>query len=347
MAVSARFRPVLDGLRPVPGAKRLVGLRLVVVMLAAAPALLTALIGLSSGAARQPYYTEIAGRLPIARLARLMRDLPDGYGAALGASIVLAVLADQILTGGAAALLAPGRPLGDRPRVFAVVCREGLTHLWPFLRAVGLGLLLIGIGAALLRLPFKRLESVGYQKGWSGTTMTLLLPLLSVAVTALWTATVGALVFWCRLITAADGRRFVRRTALLALRVLWRYPLRSWGLFASTTLISTLLSAAVLLAWRQAEPVRGGALALLLGGWAAAMFLQALIWVWLVRAGWLLYASRGLADLREVPDAPWGVIARLRRLVGLGPRPRSRPAPAEEPAPAPLNAEDADQRSDG
>ncbi|AKT36352.1 hypothetical protein [Chondromyces crocatus] len=313
MAVSPVFRPVLDGLRPPPSALRLALLRLLVVVLTSLPALISALSGLDAGAARRPHYTETAGRLPIARLVQLLRDLPDGYVAALGASVVLAVLADQLLTGAAMSLLGPRPP--REPRVLAAVWRQGLTHLWPFLRSAALGVVLMGIGATVIGLLFRRLDVIGYREGWTGETRVLVLPLLSAALTALWLASVGALVFWCRLLTAADGRRRVRRTALLALRVLWRHPFRSWGLFVSSTLVTTLLPAVVLAAWRQAEPVRGAALSLLLSGWLAALCLQALVWVWLVRAGWLLYLHKGLLDLRHAPDDAWGVTAWLRSLV--------------------------------
>ncbi|EYF02173.1 Hypothetical protein CAP_7384 [Chondromyces apiculatus DSM 436] len=305
---------MLDGLRPPAGALRLALLRLVMVVLASSPALVTALLGLDAGAARRPYFTEVPGRLPVARLLQLARDLPDGYAAALAVSVVLAVLGDQLLTGGAVALLGP-RPPKER-RVLAVVWKRGLTHLWPFLRAVAVGVILTAVGAGLIGALFRRLDVMGYRAGWSGEARALYLPLASVGLTVLWMAAVGALVFWCRLITAADGRRRVRRTLLLALRVFVRHPLRSSGLFVSSTVISTLLPGAVLAAWRQAEPVRGGALGLLLGGWCAALCLQAVVWIWLVRSGWLLYLHEGLADLRATADAPFGVLTWLRGLPG-------------------------------
>lgn len=320
MAVKGRFRPVLDGLTPRRGALRLVALRMLVLALATAPGLIAGLAGVSAGAARRPFYTEVEGRLPIAHLSRFVGDLPSGYAPALGASILLAVLADQVLTGGAVVLLAPDRsPLG-RVRVLATVAQEGLTHLWAFLRVVLLGVVLAGVGAALLRKPFDRLEVIGYQDAWTGETTAFLLPLLSTILTLVWFASVGAWVLWSRLIAAADGRRRVRRTGLLALQVFLRHPLRSWGLFVALTLAANLVSGAVLVAWRQAEPVRGAGVLLWIGVWLAAMLLQSLVWLWLLRAGWLLYASAGLADLRDTPDAPWGLWAWVRRRLPWGER---------------------------
>jgi hypothetical protein len=103
----------------------------------------------------------------------------------------------------------------------------------------------------------------------------------------------------------------VRRTGLLAFRVFWRHPLRSWGVFTALTLLATLVSGAALVAWRQAEP-RTPARALgwvLL--WLVTLFVQAFVWAWLVRAGRRLYASDALADLRTKSDEPFGVLGRL------------------------------------
>jgi hypothetical protein len=311
MALTAASRPILNGLRPAPGSLRLIALRVAVLLLSSAPALIAAFAGVAGGAARRPYYTEVEGRLPIAHLVRVFQDLPTSFVPAVVASVVLAVLADQLLTGGALALLDPARPRGERIRVIATVWRDGLTHLWPFLRAALLGLVLSAAGIALLRLLFKRLDVAGYRSGWTGQTVMLTLPMLSLSLSLLWLAVVGAWVFWCRLITAADGRRRVRRTGLLALRVLRRHPLRALGLFVALTLASTILSGAVLVAWRQADPGSAGRAIPWFLGWLCMVLAQAFVWHWLLRAGRLLYAGGDLADLRGVPDDPLRLLAKL------------------------------------
>lgn len=336
MALSGSARPLLDGLRPAPGSLRLIALRVAVVLLSSAPALIAGIAGVSGGAARRPYYTDVEGRLPLIHLFRFFKELPDGFAPALAVAVVLAILGDQIVTGGALAIADPGRPAGERVKVLATVSREGLSHLWAFLRVVGLGLVIVIVGIALIRLPFKKLGVTGYRSGWSGQTMAMTLPLLSMITTALWLATAGAWVFWCRLITAADGRRRVRRTAILALRVLWRYPLRSWGFFAVTTLATVTLSGALLVAWRQAEPgTGGGALGWFLG-WLLTLLVQAAVWLWLVRAGRLLYADASLADLRSQPDDPFRLLSKLafwrRRRASVAPAAAGAPAAVASPA---------------
>lgn len=327
MALSGGARPLLDGLRPAPGSLRLIALRLAVVLLSSAPPMIAGLSGVSGGAARRPYYTDVEGRLPLLHLARFFMELPDGFAPALAVAVALAILGDQVVTGGALALAGPERPPGDRVMVLATVSREGLAHLWAFLRVVGLGLVIVIAGIALIRLPFKRLDVTGYRSGWTGQTRMVTLPFLSMSAMALWLSTTGAWVFWCRLITAVDGRRRVRRTGLLALRVFWRHPLRSWGLFVVTTLATTLLSGALLVAWRQAEPGTGGGALGWFVGWLLTLLLQAFVWLWLVRAGRLLYATAGLADLQRQPDDPFRLLSKLAFW--------RRRAPAAPAAPAP------------
>jgi hypothetical protein len=311
VAVKSEKGPLREALAPTPGLIRWLWLRLAVVILASLPALVAGLAGVGSGVARRPYYTEVEGKLPLVHLVRLFRELPGGFVPAAITGVVLAVLADQLLTGGALAFFDPGRPADERGKVLTAVFKNGLVHFWTFLRIVGLSLLLWGIGIALIRLVFKRLDVMAYQSGWTGKTLVLRLPLVSTLATMLWLASVGAWTFWCRILTAADGRVRVRRTGLLVFRVLWRYPLRSWGVFVVLTTLATLVSGAVLVAWRSAEPrTTGGVLGWVLL-WLVTLLAQAFVWLWLLRAGRLLYASDALADVRARPDEPFRLFSRL------------------------------------
>src|ERR1041384_5720593 len=59
----------------------------------------------------------------------------------------------------------PARPAGEKVRVFAAVFKDGFTHLWVFLRAIGLSLVLWAIGLGLIRAVFKKLDVMAYQSG--------------------------------------------------------------------------------------------------------------------------------------------------------------------------------------
>lgn|GEM_PF-2213239 len=325
MALSRGERPILSALRPVPGSWRLVGLRFLLVTVSSAPALIAAFAGLSSGPAREPYFTEIGGRLPLVPFGRLMGSVFPAFAMATIACSAIAVLGDQFLTGGGLALLAAERQVEGRLRVLRTVRREGAASFWPFLRLILLALVLSGTGIVAIRSLFKALDRAGAHGGWTGATRLLTLPVLSMSLVMLWLATVGAWFFWCRVLTVADGRRRVRRTGPLALRIFWRHPLRSWGFFVATTLGSTLASGVVVGAWLQAEPKGGGKLLPWIVVWLLMLSVQAFVWHWLLRAGGLLYASGSLADLRLRTDAPLGLrswmLRRLRRKPAIVPQP--------------------------
>jgi hypothetical protein len=109
----------------------------------------------------------------------------------------------------------------------------------------------------------------------------------------------------------ADGRARVRRTGLLVFLVFARHPLRSWGLYTGLTLLTTLGSGAALVAWRSAEPRTAGGVVRWALVWLFTLLVQSFVWVWLVRAGRLLYASERLADVRSRPDDAFRFVATL------------------------------------
>lgn len=334
MALTAARGPLLSALGPTRGQIRWLAARLAVVVFSSLPALVAGLAGVSGGLARRPYYTEVDGRLPLAHLSRLLRDLPGAFVPAAIIGVVLALLADQLLTAGAIVFFDPARAPEERGKVSAAALSDGLRHLWPFLRIIGLSLVLWGVGIGLVRVLSRRLDIMAYSSGWTGATAALRLPALSALLLLVWVASVGAWAFWCRLLTVADGRRRVRRTGLLALRVFRSYPLRSWGVYVLSTIVVTLASGAVLVAWRQAEPrTVAGALGWALV-WLGSLFAQAFVWLWLLRAGRLLLAAEDLATVRSAPDDPFGLPGKLlwwRRKGGDGPREGAPGAPGEPP----------------
>lgn len=324
---------------PAQGTIRLWALRLGLVMVMSLPALLSAWGGVASGVARSPYYTDVTGRMPLFHFIQMMRELPGAFLPMTFLGIALALMGDQLLLGGGAALFDPARPQGGRVRVLQIVLRDGLPTLWAFLRAVVFGILFSAVGVGIIRAVLKRISVAGGRAGWTGETVWLTLPLIGLVLSALWLATIGAWVFWCRLITAADGRHFVRRTGLLVWRVFARSPLRSWGLFVGLTLVSILISGAVLFSWRQAEPRAVGPILLWATAWVATLAVQAFVWVWLLRSARLLYASPRFDDLRARPDEPFGLWRKLlwwrpkRAPEGKAAEPKAQVEPLPRPEP--------------
>jgi hypothetical protein len=303
-------------LRPVPGAGRLVLLRLGLVVLASAPAFAVARSGISAGAATRPYYTDVEGPLPVVHAMRFLREIPDAYVPALFAGVVLAVLFDQLLSAGALASLRSPATAGRR--VWSTVRHEGLRHLPAFLRLLFLALVVSALGIFALDAGFDRLGLAGHRAGWSASTLFLLLPGLQGLTVAVWLGLVGAWVLGCRALTVIDSRRRTGRTALLTLAVWRRRPLGGPVLYVVVVLVAQLATGALLVGWRQGPPGSIAGSTLWVALWLVGMALHSAVWVALHRAGILLYASTELTDLRARPDAPFGWLTRLRALLRRG-----------------------------
>jgi len=315
-------RPLRAGLDLVRGSVSLILLRVLLVLLAALPALLLTLGGLATGPARQPYFTDVQGRLPLFHLSRLMDALPSGLMAVALLATALTLLGEQLLVAGGLAWLAPdrlshgsGEAAGKVPSAWRTILAHGLGWLWPMLKVLALAAVTSGLGLLVIRWGFDHLTRHGEVAGYSGLALRVRLPALQALLGLLWVALSGAWAFWCRVVLVADGRRTVRSAWLLAMRVMWRHPLRGPLFYVLVTLLAQLGSGAVLAVWRQTPPTGVGGALLWSGTWVLALVLAAFLWHWLLRAGRLLYAQPALADLRAQSDGPIGVWAALRRLV--------------------------------
>jgi hypothetical protein len=327
VALIRTTRPFLDALRPAPGSLRAVAWRWAFALLTSLPGVLIAVLGVARETARRPYYTEVRGPMPAYHFLRILEESTGVLGPAVVVSVLLALVADQFLTAGAIFLAHPARPEVDRRGVLSTMAQEGRAHLSPFVRTTLLGGVLLVLGAGVIVRIFGRIGMASERAGSSWLTTALVLPLVTALLTVLWLAVVGAWVLWCRLITVADGRRTVVRTGLLVLGVWRRRPVCALVLPVLLTLAAALLPGAIPIAWRMAAPATGGGVLAWTVAWLVALFAQAFVWYWLIRAGRLIYASPDLDALRSSPDAPLGLLVRLRRLWR-----KNRPARAETPS---------------
>jgi len=305
-------RPLLGGLDLVRGSVTIIGLRVALLLLASLPGL-AMILGAVAGPARQPYFTDVQGRLPMFHLSRLSGELSGAMGGATALALLLALLGEQLLVAGGLHWLAP-----DHPRegsAWRSVLRTGGGWLWPMLRVVLLAVLHAAVGLKLLAIGIDCLSRHGEVAGWSGLTLKATLPVLQGGLALLWLSLVGAWAFWCRLLLVADERRTVRGAWHLAARVLWRRPLRAALFYMLVTLLAQAAGGAVLALWRQSPPATATGALLWIATWLLALVLGAFLWHWLLRAGRLLYADPRFDDLRQRPDGPIGVVAALRRLV--------------------------------
>lgn len=303
MAVSA---PVFEALRPVPGSLRLIAVRWTLSILAALPGIAAANAALSESVGTQPWFTEAPDPLPVPQFFGVMGEL----GAAMPVllfGVVLAWLFNQLLTAAAVEILDPGRESG-KVRLWRTMVDSGWCYLRVYLRISLFALVFLALGGRILSGVFDRLNDWGVVAGWTGKTLVYTLPIVHLLLLLAWAGVVGACAWWSRVIIVRGGRRYVRRLLTVVPRVAWRNPVQGFLLHWLLGAASVLLGAAVLVAWRQAPGVATGWFA----GWLVLLLVQAAVWHWRLRMLSLIWSLPTLDDLREKPDAPWGVFRRLR-----------------------------------
>jgi hypothetical protein len=307
--------PIRAGLDLVRGSLALIALRAGLLVLAGLPALLVAIVGVAAGPARQPYFTEVQGRLPLFHLVRLVDELPGAVAGMAVLAVLLALLGEQVLVAGGLTWLDPDETTREGAGPWRAVLGRGWSWLGPMLRVLLLAALFAGAGLAALHHLVESLIEHGEVAGWTAHTLMVLLPLLRVLLGVLWLSFVGAWAFWCRVLMVADGRRRARSAWALVARVLRRRPFSSIVLYVVVTLLSQLVGGVVLAIWRQGPPTRLAGALCWSASWLLVLLLQAFLWHWLLRAARLLYAQSRFDDLRQRPDAPLGVAGWLRRMV--------------------------------
>lgn len=312
MALSGAQRPVRAGLDLVRGSLALIVLRVGLLVLAGLPALLVAIVGIAAGPARQPYFTEVQGRLPLFHLLRLVDELPGAFGGMAVLAVLLAILGEQVLVAGGLTWLEPDGAIREGSCPWRTVLGRGWRWLGPMLRVLLLAALFAGAGLAAIHRLVEALLEHGEVAGWTAHTLMVLLPLLRVLLGVLWLSFVGAWAFWCRVLMVADDRRRARSAWVLVARVLRRRPFSSILLYVLVTLLGQLVGGVVLAIWRQGPPTQLAGAVCWSGSWLLVLALQAFLWHWLLRAARLLYAQERFDDLRGRPDAPLGVIAWLK-----------------------------------
>jgi hypothetical protein len=302
--------PAVQAVRPVPGSARLIVLRWVLSILAALPAIAAAR-GALSAAAKEPWFTEAPDPLPLPQFFGVLGEIGPAVPVML-IGVFLTWLFHQLHTASAVEILDPGREPG-KVRLWRTMVDTGWRYLLIYLRVSLFALVFLLLGARILSVVFDRLGERGVVEGWTGKTLILTLPIAHALLLLAWAGIVGAAAWWSRVILLRGGRRYVRRMLTIVPRVLWRSPVQGFLLHWVLGAASVLVGAAVLVSWRQAPGVATGWFAL----WLVLLLVQSAVWHWRLRTLSLIWSMRQFDDLREKPDAPWGVFrwfkARLRR----------------------------------
>lgn len=289
-----------------PGSLKLIFARWLLGIVAMLPGTLAGISALSTGPAADPYFSDAPQPLPLLVFIEFVGRLPGAMWGLLALGAIVAWLANQWLTAGAATIL--DRHLAGRPRVWRTTIDVGKQYLGRYLRVAAFAGVWLVIALALTGRAFDWLADHGTLAGWSGETLLLTLPITRALVLLAVASAVGAAGLWCRVILVRGARRCVRRLHQVVPRLAWRAPVQGFLLPMLLSAFSLVAAALVVFAWRQSG---AGALGLWLPIWLAVLLGQAYVWHWRLRICVEL-AEAGLATAwSTVPDTPWHVFRRL------------------------------------
>jgi hypothetical protein len=260
---------------------------------------------LAPGLARATWITDLGRPLPLVPLAVLLGEVVAAVATPAAAALGLSLLGHWAVLAAVLTVLrreVEGLPVGPQEPVHRLPAAAG-RHLGAFLRVaaaalgglVVVGLMARSVGAAAALFPDTALAA-------------LTLGALRALVFALGAWMVGAAALLARVLLVVDDRRRVRRVLPMVLRIWIRAPVTGLLLPTLASVLAAVPGAVALGGWRDS----GGASAWVVAA-VVAMVLRAL--VGLVVAGALvrLVAGHpGLDELRRTPDAPFGVLSRLR-----------------------------------
>ena len=295
---------MLGGLRLRPGSLKLIALRVGWLLACSVPGAIVAGVEIAEGPARVPLYTTSPGPLPIVDLARLAAQQGSMVVGVLLCTALLFLLTNLVLTAAGLQLLGPG------PKGLWGALRAALDHFWPFVRVALVALTAWIPIVATFHWATGVMEAKGDVAGWSGEMLLITLPAIKVLLSVLWVSLVGVWAFWTRVVLIADDRCLVRRASIIGLRILKRHPIRALGFALVAPLATTAFTGALLIFWRQAS---ADSTVVACIAWLLALVLAAQVWHWMLHAGLRLYSLSRHADLRGVPDEPYGALAGLKK----------------------------------
>lgn len=274
---------------------RVVLARWVLYVAAMLPGLLAMSAQLEESVGTRPWFQGATLPLDVLNFRLLMSEL-SGTGTTLLIAGVLFIWVMQLSwQAGAMTLLNPSAITESR-KVFA----NGRPFVGRFIRIAIFAL----VGLVVVHLVIKHFHNTlsvrAELEGWSVRQSYVSLQLWRLGALFIGLNIVGTFAFWVRVITVADGRRYLRRVPRMVLRLFWRRPLAALLLQIVAISVVLVLQATALWFWRQSS---GSAWYLLL--WAALLLLAAYVWQLRIQSALAVWNGDRVSDLRRTEDRSW------------------------------------------
>lgn len=272
---------------------RVVLARWVLYVAAMLPGMLAMSAQLEDSIGTRPWFDGVTLPLDMLNLRLVMGEL-SGTGTMLLVAGVLFIWIMQLSwQAGAMTLLDPSAKTESR-KVFA----NGRPFIGRFIRIAIFAL----VGLVVVHLVVKHFHNTlsvrAELEGWSVRQSYVSLQLWRVGALFIGLNIVGTFAFWARVITVADGRRYLRRVPRMLFRLFWRRPLAALLLQVVAISVVLIVQAAALWFWRQSS---GSAWYLLL--WAALLLLASYVWQIRIQSALSVWNSDRARDLRLVEDS--------------------------------------------
>jgi hypothetical protein len=297
----------IDALAPRRGSLRLVVLRAFTLVGCCLPGTMLVESAARDLLGSDPRTASLTGPLPLHVVQEIAGAIVGAPLAVLAAGVLAFLACDQVLTAGALTLLDPNRR-DAHPRVWRMLFDEAAVHFWPLVRVALVTLVFFAICMGALSLVTDALAVRAERHGWTADARYIVVTQWRVAITAIVLAKLGALAFWCKVMTVADGRRRVRRTVIDAVKVLWRAPVRAMAFFVVVTLAAQTATGALL----TSVITHGGATGAIVG-FSLLIVVHMCLWHVLMHYGRIFYGDARFDDMRGRGDEPLGVWAWVKR----------------------------------
>ncbi len=274
---------------------RVILARWVLYVAAMLPGLLAMSAQLEDSVGTRPWFQGATLPLDMLNVRLLMSEL-SGTGTVLLIFGALLIWIMQLSwQAGAMTLLNPSANTESR-KVFAI----GRPFVGRFIRIAIFAL----IGLVAVHLVVKHFHNTlsvrAELEGWSVRQSYVSLQLWRLGALFVGLNIVGTFAFWARVITVADGRRYLRRVPRMVLRLFWRRPLAALLLQVAAISGVLFVQAVALWVWRQSS---GSAWYLLL--WAALLLLAAYVWQLRIQSALAIWNGDLVRDLRLAEDKSW------------------------------------------
>jgi|GEM_PF-3532002 len=240
---------------------------------------------LDGSLAKQPFYTDVVGLMPLSHIGALMRS-SSSVLASFSLIILFTLALSLVLTQILIATIFLGK--SENETIRKVYFKQAPKYLWSYLKIMIYALILIAVGGWLIMKVFSHLSDMSHRQEWSLWWIAYAIFGARFCLLLIWSALVGVWALNCkaaitRHIKEARPKKAVFKFLLVPFGF-WRRRLVSTLLLPFLVPLSIqLFTAFYLYYWRQNPPDATAGIVTFNLAWAVLLILSAGCWVWVLQ----------------------------------------------------------------